>query len=217
MLHRLSNHMEAFQQFANESSSLMDNLHERLSKIGSIVDLMREIAAQTQLLSLNASIEAARAGEAGQGFAVVAGEVKKLANQSEQSAQAVAQLLQDISHRSFMVKEAIHSGVQEVEKGMKAARDAEQAFVEILDSVHQVEKEIHETSTVSQQMNASSQEISASMEQAVAISEQTSAGAQEVSAATEEQLAALEEISSSSVELSNTAQNLNDIISRFRV
>jgi methyl-accepting chemotaxis protein len=217
LLHRLSGHMEAVQQAAIESSGLMDNLHERLSEIGNIVGLMREISAQTQLLSLNASIEAARAGEAGKGFAVVAGEVKKLAVQSEQSAQAVEGLLEDISHRSGKVAESMHIGVREVENGMKAARDAEQAFVEILESVHQVEQEVQEASAVSGQMAASSQEISASMEQAVAISEKTSAGAQEVSAATEQQLAALEEISASSVELSQTAQELNDIISRFRV
>lgn len=195
----------------------MDNLHERLIEIGNIVDMMREIAAQTQLLSLNASIEAARAGEAGQGFAVVAGEVKKLANQSEQSAQAVAELLEEISLRSGKVSEAMHSGVREVGSGMKAAREAEQAFVEILESIHKVEKEVQEASAVSEQMAASSQEISASMEQAVAISEETSAGAQEVSAAAEEQLAELEGVSSSSVELSRTAQELNDSISRFRV
>ncbi|WP_141336805.1 methyl-accepting chemotaxis protein [Paenibacillus sp. tmac-D7] len=118
-----------------QSSGLMDNLHERLIEIGNIVDLMREIAAQTQLLSLNASIEAARAGEAGQGFAVVAGEVKKLANQSEQSAQAVAAILEDISLRSGKVSDAMHSGVREVGSGMKAARDVEQAFVEILESL----------------------------------------------------------------------------------
>ncbi|MED4601931.1 methyl-accepting chemotaxis protein [Paenibacillus validus] len=76
LLRRLSDHMEAVQQAVIESSGLMDNLHERLIEIGNIVDLLREIAAQTQLLSLNASIEAARAGEAGQGFAAVAGEVK---------------------------------------------------------------------------------------------------------------------------------------------
>lgn len=106
LLRRLSDHMEAVQQAVIESSGLMDNLHERLIEIGNIVDLMREIAAQTQLLSLNASIEAARAGEAGQGFAVVAGEVKKLANQYEQSAQTVAAILEDISLRSGKVSDA---------------------------------------------------------------------------------------------------------------
>jgi len=148
---------------------------------------------------------------------VVAGEVKKLANQSEQSAQAVAGLLEDISLRSGKVAEAMRSGVREVEHGMKAARDAEQAFAEILESVHQVDNEVQESSEAFEKMAASSQEISAAMEQTVTISEQTSAGAQEVSAATEEQLATLEEISNSSVELSRTAQELNDIVSRFRV
>lgn len=217
LLQRLSGQMEAIQQTANESSDLMDHLHERLSEAGSIVDLMQKIAAQTQILSLNASIEAARAGEAGRGFAVVAGEVKKLAHQSEQSAKNVAVLLEDISLRSGKVEDAMRSCVREVENGIKAVRDAEQAFAEILESVRQVEKEVQEASAVSEQMAASSQEISASMRQSVAISEQTSAGAQEVSAATEEQLAALEEISSSSAELSRTAQELKDTISRFRV
>ena len=217
LLHRLSEHMKTIQQTSNESSGLMEDLHERLSEIGNIVDLMREIATQTQLLSLNASIEAARAGEAGRGFAVVAGEVKKLANQSEQSAQTVAELLEDISVRSGKVAEAMRSGVREVDHGMHAVRDAEVAFADILKSVHQVEKEVQETSALSEQMAATSQQISAAMEQTVAIAEQTSASAQEVTAATEEQLASMEEVTASSAELSRTAQQLNDAVSRFRV
>ncbi|ALS29138.1 chemotaxis protein [Paenibacillus sp. 32O-W] len=217
LLQHLYSRMEAVQDAATESSEMMDQLYERLSEIGSIVGLMREIAAQTQLLSLNASIEAAKAGEAGQGFAVVAGEVKKLADQSGQSAQSVAGLLENISLQSNKVAQAMRSSVREVENGMNAANDAKQAFVEILESVHHVEREVQEASVVSEQMAASSQEISASMEQTVAISQETSAGAQEVTAATEQQLASLEEISAASVELSRTAQELNDIISRFRV
>ncbi|GAB2674085.1 methyl-accepting chemotaxis protein [Paenibacillus thermoaerophilus] len=217
LLQRLSSQMETVHQASNESSEMMDKLYERLSEIGSIVGLMREIASQTQLLSLNASIEAARAGAAGQGFAVVAGEVKKLAAQSEQSAHSVAELLEGISLQSSKVAQAIRSGVQEVENGLKSAFDANQAFVEILESVRHVEREVQEASVVSEQMAASSQEISAAMEETVAISEETSAGAQEVTAATEQQLASLEQISSASAELSRTAQELNEIVSRFRV
>jgi methyl-accepting chemotaxis protein len=217
LMRRVSSHMETIQQASNESAGLMEILEGRLSEIGNIVDMMGQIANQTQLLSLNASIEAARAGEAGRGFAVVAEEVKKLAAQSEQSAQTVAEQLEDISLRSSRVAEAMRSGAREVDNGMKAVRDAEQAFAEILESVHLVSKEVEEASAVSEQMAASSQQISASMEEAVAIAEETSAGAQEVSAATEEQLASMEEISSSSAELSRTAQELHDIISRFRV
>lgn len=217
LMQRVSHHMETIQQASNESAELMRILDERLSEIGNILGMMREIASQTQLLSLNASIEAARAGEAGRGFAVVAEEVKKLAVRSEQSAQFAAEQLEDILLRSSRVAAAMRSGVREVDSGMQAVRDAEQAFAEILESVHLVRMEVEEASAVSGQMAASSQQISASMEEAVAIAEETSAGAQEVSAATEEQLASMEEISSSSAELSRTAQELHDIISRFRV
>lgn len=165
----------------------MSRINETSQKIGNIISDIEDIASQTNLLSLNASIEAARAGDAGKGFAVVADQIRKLAEQSTQSAVDTRQL--------------IESSLAEVEEGNKAAQRAADSIESVVDGI----KSIAETS---QELSQISQEQATAMEQA----EQ---GINQISEVVQSNSATAEETSATSEELSAQATSLNDLISRF--
>ena len=165
----------------------MSRINETSQKIGNIISDIEDIASQTNLLSLNASIEAARAGDAGKGFAVVADQIRKLAEQSTQSAVDTRQL--------------IESSLAEVEEGNKAAQRAADSIESVVDGI----KSIAETS---QELSQISQEQATAMEQA----EQ---GINQISEVVQSNSATAEETSATSEELSAQATSLNELISRF--
>lgn len=165
----------------------MARINETSQKIGNIISDIEDIASQTNLLSLNASIEAARAGDAGKGFAVVADQIRKLAEQSTQSAVDTRQL--------------IESSLAEVEEGNKAAQRASDSIESVVDGI----KSIAETS---QELSQIAQEQATAMEQA----EQ---GINQISEVVQSNSATAEETSATSQELSAQATSLNDLISRF--
>ena len=165
----------------------MSRINETSQKIGNIISDIEDIASQTNLLSLNASIEAARAGDAGKGFAVVADQIRKLAEQSTQSAVDTRPL--------------IESSLAEVEEGNKAAQRAADSIESVVDGI----KSIAETS---QELSQISQEQATAMEQA----EQ---GINQISEVVQSNSATAEETSATSEELSAQATSLNELISRF--
>ena len=165
----------------------MARINETSQKIGNIISDIEDIASQTNLLSLNASIEAARAGDAGKGFSVVADQIRKLAEQSTQSAVDTRQL--------------IESSLAEVEEGNKAAQRASDSIESVVDGI----KSIAETS---QELSQIAQEQATAMEQA----EQ---GINQISEVVQSNSATAEETSATSQELSAQATSLNDLISRF--
>ncbi|MFB5190743.1 methyl-accepting chemotaxis protein [Alicyclobacillus fastidiosus] len=192
-------------------------LAERSTQIGEIVEVITDIASRTNLLSLNASIEAARAGEHGKGFAIVANEIRKLAEQSSRSAQEITELVNTIQADTNEATLATTSTSQAVQEGMNAVAVADQSFSTIQASVGNVANQIHEVSAAVQQMAANSDEVRQSISQIADIAEMTAAGTHSVSAATEEQLASMEEISASATELARVAEQLQDLIRKFNI
>lgn len=192
-------------------------LGERSQEIGEIVEVITGIAEQTNLLALNASIEAARVGEHGSGFAVVAGEVRKLAEQSKQSAEQIVQLITAIQDETFQAIRLMEAGTQEVAEGINAVNKAGQSFERIQRSVNEVASQIQEVSAASQQMSASTEQVVHSINVISDIAETTSSGTQHVSTAVEEQLASMEEITASAATLSQMSERLHSLIGRFKV
>lgn len=192
-------------------------LNEKSQEIGQIVNTIAGIAGQTNLLALNAAIEAARAGEQGRGFAVVAEEVRKLAEESQEAAKKIARLIGEIQYDTGEAVTAMHSGAQEVKTGTEVVNVAGVAFREIVELVSQVSGQVREISAAIQQMAGGSQQIVDSMKKIGSLSKTSAAEAQSVSGATEEQLASMEEISSSSESLSKLAQELQEVVAKFRV
>jgi len=198
-------------------SSVIDTLNGHSKQINSIVQLIVDIADQTNMLSLNASIEAARAGEHGRGFAVVAQEVKKLADQTKESSVNIQKLVVAIQKSAVQAVEAMHASSQDVERGMQVIRGVDELFGQILKSVENVAEKTQEISAASEQMSAGTEEVKASMDESVGISRGVSGSAQNIAAITEEQLASMQEVASSAESLGSVVEELQEEISKFKL
>jgi len=209
--------MNSIQKTIHRLAVVIEGLGKRSKEIGQIIEVITGIAAQTNLLALNAAIEAARAGEHGRGFAVVADEVRKLAEQSAGSAQKISQLISTIQEETNRAVQSMEVATAEVETGIGVANTAGKSFAEIENSINEVTSQIQEVSSAVQQMSAGAEQMVNAMQMITQVSEETAAGTQEVSAATEEQLASMEEISSSACSLSKMAEDLQMLIGRFKV
>ncbi|GAB6153403.1 methyl-accepting chemotaxis protein [Desulfosporosinus burensis] len=197
------------------SAEVVMNLGERSKEIGQIVDTISGIASQTNLLALNAAIEAARAGEQGRGFAVVADEVRKLAEQSQEASKQIELLINSIQQDTQKAVLAMNEGTHQVKLGTEVAGTAGQAFNEISSLINQVSSQIGEISEEIQQMAVGSERIVSSIADIYETSREITTQTQTVSAATEEQSASVEEIASSSQVLATMADELQGTLRKF--
>lgn len=216
-LQKVISQMNIINEVVGESSSMVKNLGDLSKEIGDITGVITAIADQTNLLALNAAIEAARAGEQGRGFSVVADEVKKLAEQSKESADQISSLISRIQGDTILAVNVMDKGTQEVETGITVVHEAEEGFQKILRLIEQVNSQTHEASAVSEEMYSGVEQISASIEEIARIAQISAENMQNVASASEEQLASMEEISSSSSVLSKMAEELQTHVSHFKI
>lgn len=209
--------MNAIQFSVHESGKAIRLLNESSQKIGSITETITDIANQTNLLALNAAIEAARAGEHGKGFSVVAAEVRKLAEQSQQSSTQISELIKAIQGEMLLTKDSMEQVEHDVNEGLGIVGKTAESFKEITNATEAMGNQIDEMVAIADQMSSSAQEVSATINGITGIIRQTSGNTQSVSVATEEQLAQMEEISASAYSLSEIANKLQKIVSEFKV
>ncbi|MDF9845087.1 MULTISPECIES: methyl-accepting chemotaxis protein [unclassified Paenibacillus] len=189
----------------------------RSQEIGSLVGIIKGIASQTNMLALNATIEAARAGEQGRGFAVVADQVRKLAEQSGESANLIAEMAAGIQNDASSAVATMKRSMSEVEEGTGIIGNAGHAFGEIRISVDSLAGQVQEVSGAVEEITAATDEIVESIRKVTQISETTASSTQHVSAASQEQMASVEQIASSASTLSTMAQALQGLVARFNV
>ena len=195
---------------------MVDRLGERSKEIGEIVDTMSAIADQTNLLALNAAIEAARAGEHGRGFTVVAEEVGKLAQESQESAQKIAKLIQVIQADTESAVVSMRSGREAVVEGVRSVEGLRTVFEDINRLVVDVSGQIDTVTGSINSMAADTTSIADEMNQINNYSGKVASEMQAVSAATEEQSASAEEIAAASDSLAKLAQDQQEALSHFR-
>lgn len=216
-MQQATDQMQAINRSVSQSAEVVSKLGESSKQIGEIVDVISGIAGQTNLLALNAAIEAARAGEQGRGFAVVADEVRKLAEQSHEAAQKIAHIVREIQTETTSVVTVMQQGTVDVARGSDVIISTGERFTAIVNLVEHLNSEIQEISAASEQLSASSEEVVKSVESVKHLAGETAANTQTISAAAEEQSASMEEIAASSQALSSLADELQMVVRRFKI
>jgi methyl-accepting chemotaxis protein len=227
------------------SSRKVEEMGKHSQEIGVIVETIGDIASQTNLLALNAAIEAARAGEHGKGFAVVADEVRKLAEKSASATKEITNLVHNIQQTVEEAIQAMNESSLEVEKGVSQTTESNQSLDailqaagegqkigenimsaaaqmsnmarELVSSMDSVSAVVEENTAATEEMAASSDEVTQAVEAFASISEENSAAVEQVSASTEEMNAQVEEVTASVDSLSQMARQLNELVTRFKL
>ena len=209
--------MALIESTVNNSAVVVSKLGAQSKEIGTIVDTIAGIAGQTNLLALNAAIEAARAGEQGRGFAVVAEEVRKLAEQSSESAKQIAELIGPIQLDTANAVATMEEGTKQVRIGTEVVTNAGESFKQIAVLVEGISNKSNQMAEVITTMALGTNDIVMAVQEIDTMSKDVAAEAQTVSAATQEQTASMHEIADASQALAQMAQDLQEAIVKFKV
>lgn len=209
--------MSNIQSSVQKSHEVISSLSHQSNEVGKILDVINDIAAQTNLLALNAAIEAARAGEHGKGFAVVADEVRKLAEQSMSSTKLIAEIITSIQYNSNESVQFMGEVMDNAKEGMQITTETAEKFMQILEKTRNITPQIEEMTSTVQEISRSTQSVSDTAEELAAFAQENASSSEEVAASTEQQLASMEEISSSSKVLAKMAEDLNELVTKFKI
>ncbi len=195
--------MNRIAQSVNESAKTIEALGKGSEQIGEIIKVINDIADQTNLLALNAAIEAARAGEQGRGFAVVADEVRKLAERTTTATKEIGGMIKGIQGDTRSAVESMQAGTKEVETGVELADQAGESLRQIVGAVQNVMDMVQQIATAAEQQSTAGEEISSNIESVANVTKETATGAQQSSKASED--------------LSALAVELQNIVSGFKL
>lgn len=194
----------------------MEELNELSKNISTIVDMISKIANQTNMLALNANIEAARAGEDGQGFSVVAEEVRKLSDDSSNAAKQIKDMIQRVQNQIEKVSTNVLVTENKVIEGSRLVNNTNDSIKEILAGINDV---VNMTRKISEQCSHQDREIKLieeMVERTVDNSQKITASIQNINSSVEEQIATVEEVGATSVHLSSMTEKLNNMINYFK-
>ncbi|MBT2680581.1 HAMP domain-containing protein [Bacillus sp. ISL-35] len=207
--------IEMVKESVEMSSETVLTLGKKADEIKTIVALITGISEQTNLLALNAAIEAARAGEHGKGFAVVSQEVRKLAEESKNSAARIEELLNTFRITIETAVESMNKSVNEVKLGTSSIQNTGHKFIGMLQSIEAVSAEIEEVSAVTEQISAGAEEISSTVNEFTRLLKETASASKEASASTDVQADSIGEIAELTTSLRDLSQKLENSVKKF--
>lgn len=187
----------------NKTAETVEHLGISSEEIGEIISVIDDVADQTNLLALNAAIEAARAGEQGRGFAVVADEVRKLAERTTQATKQITTMIKNIQAETSSAVSSMRRGSQEVNEGIKLADQAGESLKKIIDNATKAVDMINQIAAASEEQSATSEQISRSIETISSVSAESAAGIQQIAQAIDE--------------MNRLTENLRKITMKFKV
>ncbi len=195
--------MNRIAEVVSEAARIVKELGNSSDKIGEIVQVIDDIADQTNLLALNAAIEAARAGEQGRGFAVVADEVRKLAERTTKATKEIAEMIKEIQRNTGGAVKSMEAGTEEVEKGKQLANKAGESLKQIIESSQSTVDVINQVAAASEEQSTAAEEIGKNIEGITSVTQESAAGTQQIARAAED--------------LNRLTENLQGLISRFKM
>lgn len=193
------------------------DLNSASLQINEIVNTITAIASQTNLLALNAAIEAARAGEQGKGFTVVAGEVRKLAEESAEAAEAIGTRIENILTKTQNAVDSMTLGRGRVDEGIKVIREVSINLDQIITSVNDVNRKISEISSISNEQSQSSMLMARTIEDITSLTKVTTERLGIVATSVEQQTTTVSQVSSSTEDLATLADELHSLVARFTI
>ncbi|NME68898.1 methyl-accepting chemotaxis protein [Flammeovirga aprica] len=217
IIKHLVENMNAIENSAGSTSESIEILAKRSEEISRALTVITDIASQTNLLALNAAIEAARAGEAGRGFAVVAEEIRKLAEDSRQSAGGIEKVIQDVQKDVGLATKAIDKMEESVKVGNDATKDVSEVFKTILDSSEETLKLSKDVLEATDTQKGSIDSVVQNIEKIVVVSEDTAAGTKNVAGVADEMSGSVKEMGETSEELNQVASQLKEGVGKFKL
>lgn len=209
--------MQQVKQTVEELSFSVTGLGNKAKEVTKVIDEITGIAEQTNLLALNAAIEAARAGEQGKGFAVVAEQVRKLAEQSADSAKVIKSTLEAVQKETNQTTVKMNESTEQVQKGIEVVNQAGTTFNVVKQFMEGVSDDVQNVNEETKHLDAGTKQFIEAFREISTIAEMTAANSENVSASTEEQLASMQEIAASVTSLSQVAEELQDLALRFEL
>jgi len=213
----ITRQMDAIQRYEEETIAKLQKLDQRSKDVTNVINIIRDIASQINLLSLNASIEAARAGENGKGFAVVAQEIQKLAKQTNDSVSHIIDSMEEMTLETEEVLKANAQSAREIEKGVVLIGENGKLFEQIYESVQELAKGMARIVTSTEQISRSANSTLSSVQEITAISEETVATTEEISASTQQQFASIQQLEHMSRRINSISHELDELIKSFNV
>ncbi|MEK4566871.1 methyl-accepting chemotaxis protein [Alkalihalobacillus sp. FSL R5-0424] len=209
--------MQQVKQTVEELSLSVTGLGSKATAVTKVIDEITGIAEQTNLLALNAAIEAARAGEQGKGFAVVAEQVRKLAEQSADSAKVIKSTLEAVQKETNQTTVKMNESTEQVQKGIEVVNQAGTTFNVVQKFMEGVSDDVQNVHEETKHLDAGTKQFIEAFKEISTIAEMTAANSENVTASTEEQLASMQEIAASVTSLSQVAEELQDLALRFEL